>query len=101
MVTLDRVERAIDYFREHADQYGFLVGHCKGLEHQRKVVYGQCFLEAKGGTVAEREAKAYVSPEYKSLVEEIENAWAERTTLETLFECGRMVYGVYKKDGDI
>ena len=81
MIDEKRVEAAIAYYRDNADRYGQLVGLCKALEQKRKVVHGQAFLYAQG-TVAEREAKAHSSDAFKAVVEEIENAWAEKATIE-------------------
>ena len=83
MISEELVERAVEFFRINADEYGRLVGLCKALEQKRKVVHGQEFLRAKG-TVAEREATAYSSAPYRAVVEEIENAWADKATMETL-----------------
>ena len=81
MISESRVEKAVEFIRDHAERLGQLVGLCKALEQERKVVHGQAFLGAQG-TVAEREARAYSSDAYKEIVEEIENAWAEKSTIE-------------------
>ena len=53
MITFDRAEKAAEFIRDHAEEYGHHIGLCKSLEHQRKVVFGQAFLEAQGKNIAE------------------------------------------------
>ena len=95
MIHENRVEKAVEFIRDNAERLGELVGHVKGLEQQRKVVHGQAFLEAEG-TVAEREAKAFSSAEFKITAEEIENAWAEKTTLETQLRAAELTIEVWR-----
>ncbi len=95
MIDERAVESAIDFIRDEAPQLGKLVGHCKFLEQQRKVVHGHAFLDASG-TVAEREAKAYSSPEYKAVTEDIEDAWASKTELETLLKARELRIDVWR-----
>ena len=96
MISEQRVEAAVEFIRDHAEQLGHAVGHCKGLEQQRKVVKGQAFLASQLKTVSEREAKAYCSPEYKVIVEEIENAWAEAETLRTKLKAAELTIEVWR-----
>ena len=95
MIDFDRAEKAAEFIRDHAEQYGHLVGHCKGLEHQRKAVKGIAFLDASG-TMAEKEATAYASPEFKSICEDIENAWADKTTLEIRLKAAEFTIDLYR-----
>lgn len=95
MISEDRVEKAVEFIRDHADVLGGLVGRCKGLEQERKVVRGKQFLEAKG-TVAEREARAESSKEYELIVEEIENSWADKTELETKIRAAELTIEVWR-----
>jgi hypothetical protein len=94
-ITFERAEKAAEYIRDHSKTYGELVGHCKSLEHQRKVVKGQEFLKTQG-TVAEREARADDSAAFRSVVEDIENAWAEKTEIETMLEYSRIICDLYR-----
>ena len=96
MISEERVERAVEFYRDNADRYGQLVGLCKALEQKRKVVHGQERLLAKGGTVAEREATSYSSPEYRRLVEDIQNAWADKTVLETQMTAAEHTIDVWR-----
>lgn len=86
MITFERAEKAMEYLRDNASRYGYLVGRCKALEQERKVVFGLALIEAKqtSRTIAEAEAKAYASADFKAVCEEIENAWAEKAEIETM-----------------
>lgn len=95
MISEIRVEKAVEFIRDHADRLGELVGRCKALEQQRKVAHGQAFLYAQG-TVAERTAKAESSEVFKTVVEEIENAWAEKSTLETQLKAAELTIDVWR-----
>ena len=95
MISEERAERAVEFIRDHADQLGELIGRCKALEQKRKVVHGQAFLYAQG-TVAEREAKANSSDAFKGIVEEIENAWAEKSTVETKLRAAELTIDVWR-----
>lgn len=95
MIDFERAEKAAEYIRDNAEQYGHLVGHCKGLEQQRKVVYGLAFRDASG-TVAERDAVAHSSPEFKVICEDIENAWADKTTIETKIKAAELTIELYR-----
>ena len=95
MISETRVEKAVEFYRDHAEEYGQLVGRCKALEQKRKTVHGQNFLYAQG-TVAEREAKAYSSEGYKEVTEEIENSWADKTILETQMTAAEHTIDVWR-----
>jgi len=96
MIDFDRAEHAAEFIRDNAKQYGHLIGICKSLEHQRKVVFGHAFLDAEGKNVAEREAKAHISAGFKNIVEDIENAWAEKSTLETQIKAAELTIELYR-----
>lgn len=95
MISEERAEKAVEFIRDHADELGKLIGQCKALEQKRKVVHGQAFLYAQG-TVAEREAKAASSDAFKAVVEEIENAWADKETLATKLKAAEMTVDVWR-----
>ena len=95
MINEADVEKAVDFLRDNAKALGDMIGRCKALEQKRKVVHGQSFLEAQG-TVAEREAKAYSSDSFKAIVEEIENAWADKSILEIKFNAAETKIDVWR-----
>ena len=96
MIDFDRAEKAAEFIRDRAEKYGKLIGLCKALEHERKVVFGRAFLEADGKNVAEREAKAYISEEFRLVVEEIENAWADKETLSAQIKAAELTIELYR-----
>ena len=95
-VSFQRADAAVQFVRNNAEKYGTLVGAVKGLEHQRKVVRAMQILESEKKTVADREADAESSPDYKSVVKEIGDTWAEKTTLETLMKAAEMTFDLYR-----
>ena len=95
-VSFKRADAAVQFVKENADKYGVLVGAVKGLEHQRKVVRAMQVLKSEKKTVADREADAESSADYKAIVKEIEDTWAEKTTLETLMKAAEMTFDLYR-----
>lgn len=95
MISETRAEKAVEFIRDNADRLGELIGRCKALEQKRKVVHGQAFLYAQG-TVAEREAQAASSEAFKAVVEEIENAWAEKETIATKLKAAELTIDVWR-----
>jgi hypothetical protein len=96
MISESRAEKAVEFIRDHAEQIGQLLGQCKALDHKRKIVRGQAFLEVETGSVAEREAKAETSEEYSAVVQEIQNTWAEWKTLETRLRAAELTYEAWR-----
>ena len=95
MITDDQVEKALNYMAERAIEYSNLVGRCKGLEHRRKVVSSQQFLSSTG-TVAERQASAEASDEYRTIINEIEAAETEKALIATHLERARLTIDVWR-----
>ena len=95
-VSFKRADAAVQFVRDNAEKYGSLVGAVKGLEHQRKIVRAMQVLESEKKTVADREADAESSPDYKSVVKEIQDTWAEKATLETLMKAAEMTFDLYR-----
>jgi hypothetical protein len=89
MISEERVEKAIEYFRNNKERYGALVGRCRAIEHERKVILDEeklkIFKANPEMRVSEVESRARTSTAYMAILEELENVWA-----------GRMLYGVYK-----
>lgn len=96
MISEDRVEAALCFIRDKAEGYGQMVGRCRGLEHRRKVIRSQAFLAAEARSIAEREAIAETSAEYRAILDEIENAETERATLQTLMRGAEMLIEVWR-----
>ena len=70
-VTDDQVEKALNFIRDAAPEYGRLRGLAKGLDHERKIIRGQAFLESDQKTAAAKEADAESSQAYQNIVKEI------------------------------
>ena len=100
MISEERVERAVEFIRDHSEELGRLIGACKGLEQRRKAVHGQAFLEAQG-TVAEREARAYSSDIFKACAEEIQNAWADKETLAIKLKAAEITIDVWRSQNSV
>lgn len=66
------MEGALNYLATTDESYGELVGRCKALEYRLKVAKAQAFLEAVG-TMAEKEAVALCSVDYRQMLEKFEN----------------------------
>jgi len=90
------IERALDYIRDSAERYGELVGQCKYLEHKRKVVRSQAFLDATGSSVAQREALAETTPAYREVVKQIQSAETEKATIATLIKGAELKIEVWR-----
>lgn len=76
MISEDRLQKALTYLAETDEPSAKARAYVKGLEQQRKTVKAFAFLSASG-TMAEKEAKAYASPEYEEVTQAIENAVAD------------------------
>jgi hypothetical protein len=95
MISEERVEAAVEFIRDNADRLGELIGHCKGVEYQAKIIKAQAYLDSTG-TIQARESEALCTPEYKSIVEDIEDAWAEKATLETKLRAAELTIDVWR-----
>lgn len=76
----NEVERALLYLAQTDEPYAQSVSRVKALEHRVKVIKSVEFISAKG-TMAEKDAKAISSPEYKGWIEDYENAIADMETM--------------------
>lgn len=80
MIDERRAEAAIHNLADTDEAYARAKSRVKGLEYHLKVTKAAKFLQASG-TMAEKEAQALNSPDYRKLVEEYENATLEMETL--------------------
>lgn len=95
MISEARVEAAVCFIRDNAEQLGALVGHSRALEYQLKVIEAEKYLESTG-TIEARKAEARSSSEYRAIIDEIEDAWAERTTLETKIRAAELTIETWR-----
>lgn len=95
-VPFSQADKAVDFFKNNAKEYGELVAKCKYLEHKRNVIRKQKELESNKKTVSERQAEAETGEEYLEVIEEIQNTWADKTTLETQMKAAEMTFDLYR-----
>ena len=95
MIPDDRITKALTEIANMVDDIGRLLGRMRGLEHRLKICKSMGFLEADG-TVAEREARALVSQEYRDMVAEQEAVTTELETLRTRFKLEELVIEVWR-----
>ena len=75
-ISDDRLQKSLTYLSETDEPAAKARALVKALEQRRKTVKAFVFLSSSG-TMAEKEAKAYASPEYEEVTEAIENAVAD------------------------
>ena len=90
------VEKALDFIRDHAEEYGRLRGLAKGLDHERKIVRGQMFLESCEKTAAAKEADAESSQEYQNIVKEIVQVETDLAIVSTQIKAAELKIEVWR-----
>lgn len=98
MVTEDQVQRAVDYLRNTAEEYGKACGRLAYLDGNLRRVKSLEMLEAKG-TLGEREAQAYASQAYKEALEQLEEATATRETLRAMRDAAQARFEQWRSEG--
>lgn len=78
--TVQDVSHMLTSLAKTDEQYARLTAAVKALDHKRRVIRAIAFLEISG-TVAEREALATASKEYKAFIVEYENTIADKEIL--------------------
>ena len=81
MIEEERVEKAVWFLAGSSKDYGAARGHQAYCDANLRRVKALQMLENGNGGVADREARAYASLEYKAAMEELENAVARVETL--------------------
>ncbi len=79
MISEDRLQKALTYLAETDEPCAKAKGLCEGLKAQEKSILALGLLNASG-TIAEREAHARVSPEFKKWRDTYEDAVATYET---------------------
>ena len=74
------VSKALTYLAETDEPYAVAAAAVKAQEHMLKTIKALGFLQATG-TVGEREARAYVSDEYRDAVNTYQNMVATKEIL--------------------
>ena len=95
MISESKVEKALEYLRDSAKQYGEICGLVELKAHNIKIYRSMAFLEATG-TVAEREAIAWVSQQVKDAVEEHAEAVTEQKTIYTTRKAAELTCEIWR-----
>ncbi len=95
MIDEQRVEKAVEYLRDTAQDYGKARGRASYMEANLRRVKSLEMI-AKSGGVGEREAAAYASEAYKDAMEQMENAVADVETIKALREAASYTIEVWR-----
>lgn len=95
MIDDNRAERAVEFYRDNAEQRGELRGQIAYLDHAIKITLAQAFLNSDG-TVAEREARSRQDKDYLAKVDELRGATTELHTIETKLKAAEMTMELYR-----
>ena len=77
----DKAEAAHNSLAESDEEFGRLSAYVKMAPHITKLIKAKAFLDA-AGTVAEREAMAYASKDYKEFTDKLSEAMVEYEILD-------------------
>ena len=95
MITEERLEQAMIYLAHTDEDAAKAKALCKKLEKMERIIRGEAFLRANG-TVAEREAKAVTSEQYKEHVAYAENCWVDAELLDNKRHTEEVIVDVWR-----
>lgn len=95
MIEDSRAEAAVEFIRDNAKRHGQVKALALFAEYKVKRARAVAFMEAEG-TVAEREAKAWVVPEVWAAVEEQRDATAEEVELRDKMEAADLTFRTWQ-----
>ena len=95
VITDAYAEKALEYLNSTAKQYGEVCGLVELQAHNIKIYRSLAFLEASG-TVAEREATAWVSQMVRDAIETHSNAVAEKLTISTKLKSASLTVDIWR-----
>jgi len=100
MITDERVEKSIIYMAESDEPFAYARAKAKAIEKEEKIVKAQAFINAKRlyDTVAEANAVAESSREYKDWKERWENALADFSLYENKRETEKVVWETWRTE---
>lgn len=81
MISADRLQKALEYLATTDGPCAQAKALMVGLQEQLKSVRAIAFIEAQGGTVTEREARAFASLAYQSHIQKLQDATADYETM--------------------
>ena len=95
MISDERTEKAVEFLRDTAEQYGQMRGRVAYTSANLRRVKSIVMLSCEGG-VGAREAEAYASPAYLLAMEDEQNAVADYETLRAKREAAQMTIEVWR-----
>ena len=95
MINEERLEKAMVYLAHTDEPAANSKALCKKLEKMDRIIRGEAFLRATG-TVAEREAKAVTSEQYREHVAYAENCWADDALLDNKRHTEEVIVEVWR-----
>ena len=95
MISEERLEKAIMYLAHTDENAAKAKALCKKLEKMERIIRGEAFLKA-AGTVAEREAKAVTSEQYKEHVSYAENCWVDSALLDNKRHTEEVIVDIWR-----
>ena len=95
MISEDRLEKAMVYLAHTDEEAAKAKALCKKLEKMERIIRGEAFLRA-AGTVAEREAKAVTSVQYREHVSYAENCWADDALLDNKRHTEEVIIDIWR-----
>ena len=95
MITDAYAEKALEYLNGTAKQYGEICGLVELQAHNIKIYRSLVFLESSG-TVAEREASAWVDHKVRDAVDNHANAVAEKMEILTKRKAAELTIEVWR-----
>ena len=95
MISDERTEKAVEFLRDTAEQYGQMRGRVAYTSANLRRVKSIVMLSREGG-VGAREAEAYASPAYLLAMEDEQNAVADYETLRAKREAAQMTIEVWR-----
>lgn len=97
MITEEQADRAVNYLRDSADDYGKACGRLAYLDGNLRRIKALEMLTAKG-TLGEREAQAYASDAYKQALEQLEEATATRETIRAMRDAAQARFEQWRSE---
>ena len=100
MISEERVEKSLVYLAESDEDYAYAHAKAKAIEKEEKIVKAQAFINAKRlyDTVAEANAVADSSQEYKDWKERWENSLAGVKLLENKRETEKVIWETWRTE---
>ena len=91
-----QVEKALQYLAETDEEHANAKATVKGLEQRRKTIHATALLSVQGSNVAERDAKALTTVEYKKYLDDYEVAVYEEQILNNKRKRAELTIDVWR-----